>query len=88
MRLKHVPAGFTSAVSALVKLLTGPLGELMLEDAAVEAKVNLEAITDDQVASFAQCLEREMPTDRVAAYRNGMTAILKQFKLTAQGVQP
>jgi hypothetical protein len=81
-RVTPLPNGFLPALSTLVVQLAGPIGTLMLEDAAIAAELDLETMSADNASTLLHFLEREMPADRAMAFRNGAQQLLKHYRLS------
>jgi hypothetical protein len=80
-RLVPAPSDFLPNVTTFLVRLTGPMGDILLEDAAYAAGIDLGSLQANQAVTLARFLEAEIPADRLVAFRQGMTVLLKQSNL-------
>ena len=81
VRVVPVPSDFLPNLTTFLVRLTGPMGDILLEDAAYTAGIDLGTMQANQAVTLAKFLEVEIPADRLVAFRQGMTNLLKQSNL-------
>jgi Domain of unknown function (DUF4388) len=82
VRLVPIPSDFLPNLTRFLVQLTGPMGDILLEDAAYAAKIDLGNMQANQAITLARFLEAEIPADRVVAFRQGMMTLLRQSNLS------
>ncbi len=81
IRLIPAPSDFLPNVTKFLVQLTGPMGDILLEDAAYAAGIDLGSLQASQAVTLAKFLEAEIPADRVVGFRQGMMTLLRQSNL-------
>ncbi len=82
VRVTPIPNDFLPSLTRFLLQLIGPMADILLEDAAYGAKIDLENMQASQGVTLAKFLEAEIPADRLVAFRQGMIALLKQNNLS------
>jgi Domain of unknown function (DUF4388) len=82
VRVIPAPSDFLPNLTRFLVQLTGPMGDILLEDAAYAAGIDLGSLQANQAVTLAKFLEAEIPPDRVVAFRQGMMTLLRQSNLS------
>ena len=75
-----MPASFGKALLAEFVRNVGPAGYVLIEEIALDLRIDLQAISQDQAARLTTMMVGQVPVSKRSAFQSSCSSLIEQFK--------